>query len=64
MIWIIYWLVLLSASILALYLAIDALSHDELDRYNRELKHNIGQAELAYLRTKSTKSRIKNHPDL
>ena len=64
MIWILYWLALLTASTLTLYLCIDHLSHRELDQHNRELKHRIDQAELAYLRTKSTKSRIKSRPDL
>ena len=73
MIWIFYWLVLLSVSILTVYLCIDHLSHDELDEYNKELRHNINQAEQesssyetlpAYLRSKSTKSRIKSKPDL
>ena len=64
MIWTVYWLLLLSATTTAIYLIVDLLSHNELDEYNRTLKHNINQAELAYLKTKSTKSRIKNKPDL
>lgn len=64
MIWISYWLILLMAAVVALYLCIDRYSHEELDLHNRELKHRMDQAELAYLKTKSTKSRIKNRPDL
>ena len=64
MIWIFYWLVLLTASTYTIYLIIDRYSHEELDEHVRELKHRIDQAELAYLRTKSTKSRIKSKPDL
>jgi hypothetical protein len=73
MIWIVYWLTLLALSTLMIYLAIDRLSHDELDEYNRTLKHNINQAEQesssyetlpAYLKTKKTQSRIKHKPDL
>ena len=64
MIWILYWLLLLSVSTVTIYFCIDRLSHDELDVYNRELNDNIRQAELAYLKTKKTKSRIKFKPDL
>lgn len=64
MIWILYWLALLSLSIYTIYTIIDHYSHEELDLHVRELKHRIDQAELAYLRTKSTKSRIKSKPDL
>ena len=73
MIWISYWLILLMAAVVALYLCIDRYSHEELDLHNRELKHRMDQAEQesssyetlpAYLKTKSTKSRIKNRPDL
>jgi hypothetical protein len=64
MIWIFYWLALLSASTVTIYLIVDCLSHDELDDYNRTLNDNINQAELAYLRTKKTTSRIRSKPDL
>ena len=64
MLWIFYWLVLLTASTYTIYLIVERYSHEELDEHVRELKHRIDQAELAYLRTKSTKSRIKRRPDL
>jgi len=63
MFWFFYWLVLLTAAIFAVYLCTDQISHEELDEYNQELRTRINQAELEYLRTKSTKSRIRNRPD-
>ena len=62
MFWMVYWLALLGCCTWALYLAIDDYSHEELDQHCRELKHRIDQAELAYLKTKSTKSRVRR-PD-
>ena len=64
MIWILYWLALLTLATLTIYLTVDRYSHEELDQHCRELKHRIAQAELQYLRSKSTKSRIKFKPDL
>lgn len=64
MIWIFYWLSLLGVSVFVVYLIVDHYSHEELDLHNRELRHRIDQAELAYLKTKKTQSRIKNRPDL
>ena len=61
MTWILYWLVLLTASTGVIYWCVDQYSHGELDLYNLEQGHRIDQA---YLATKSIKSRIKNRPDL
>ena len=64
MTWILYWLVLLTISTGVIYWCVDRYSHRELDQHNHELQQQINNAELAYLKTKSTKSRIKNKPDL
>lgn len=64
MFWLFYWIALLVSAAAALYLCVVRYSHGELDQHNRELKYRIDQAELAYLKTKKTKSRIKSKPDL
>jgi hypothetical protein len=64
MISILYWLALISLATAALYWCIDRYSHEELETYNRELEQRNLQAELAYLKTKKTQSRIKNRPDI
>lgn len=64
MIGILYWLTLLASSIGCIYWCIMVYSHVELDEHNQELEKRINDAELAYLKTKKTQSRIKFKPDL
>lgn len=62
--WIAYWIILLTAATAAVGAAIFRWAHEELDQHNQEQQQRIEQAELAYLRTRSTRSRIRHRPDL
>lgn len=64
LIWMIYWVCLLSSAMGTIYLIIDRFSHDDLDSYNHDVDKRIRAAELERLRQLPTKSRIGRKPDL